>query len=164
MQVGENRVVTIDYTLKDEKGEVLDSSERSGELSYIHGVGQLIPGLEEALEGHDEGEQVETTLNPQQAYGEYDDQLQFNVPKERMPEDSSLEVGQQFEAQTSQGQRQVVTLTSVGSQEVTLDANHPLAGQELTFDVTVKSVRDATQEELDHGHVHQEGENSDDNQ
>jgi FKBP-type peptidyl-prolyl cis-trans isomerase SlyD len=161
MKIGENKVVSIDYKLTDENGTVLDSSEGNGALSYIHGIGQLIPGLEEALEGKEEGEQVQAEVTPDQAYGDYDDSLLFAVPKERMPQDTNLEVGMQFEAQTQQGDKRIVTLSEVGDEEVKLDANHPLAGRTLTFDVTVEGVRDATSEELSHGHVHEDDESTD---
>lgn len=157
MKIAENRVVSIDYELTDEEGTVLDSSEGNGALSYIHGIGQLIPGLEEALEGKEEGETVQATVTPDRAYGEYDESLLFSVPKERMPQDTSLEVGMQFEAQTQQGDKRIVTLSEVGENEVKLDANHPLAGKTLSFDVSVQEVRDATDDELSHGHVHEAG-------
>ncbi|MFP3959931.1 MAG: peptidylprolyl isomerase [Spirochaetaceae bacterium] len=154
MNVKTDAVVTIAYTLKDETGEVLDSSEDHGDLSYIHGHDNIVPGLEEALDGKNPGESVSATVPPEKGYGERDEELLFQVPRTKMPEDAELEVGMQFEAQTSEGDRRVVTLAEVGESDVTLDANHPLAGRTLHFDVTVNEVREASQEELDHGHVH----------
>jgi FKBP-type peptidyl-prolyl cis-trans isomerase SlyD len=97
---------------------------------------------------------VQASVPPEKAYGVRDEQLLFEVPRDRMPDGTELEVGMQFEAQTSSGERQIVTLAEVGDEQVTLDANHPLAGQTLHFDVKVNEVREATSEELDHGHVH----------
>ncbi|MFO8065663.1 MAG: peptidylprolyl isomerase [Spirochaetia bacterium] len=156
MTIQSDAVVTIAYTLKDDDGQVLDTSNDHGDLSYLHGHQNIVPGLEEALEGKAPGESVETSIPPEKAYGDRDDQLLFQVSRDRMPDDAELQVGMQFEAQTSNGERQVVTLAEVGDSEVTLDANHPLAGQTLHFDVTVNDVREATSEELEHGHVHTE--------
>lgn len=154
MDIQNDAVVTIAYTLKDDDGQVLDSSEDHGDLSYLHGHQNIVPGLEEALEGKGPGESVQASVPPEKAYGVRDEQLLFQVPRERMPDGTELQVGMQFEAQTSSGERQIVTLADVGDEQVTLDANHPLAGQTLHFDVTVNDVREATSEELDHGHVH----------
>lgn len=154
MNVQKDSVVTIDYELKDDSGEVLDSSDNNGELAYLHGHDNIVEGLEEALEGKEPGSSVETTVAPEKGYGEYTDSLVFSVSRDRLPEDADLELGMQFEARAQDGQRQIVTLTKIGDDEVTLDGNHPLAGQTLHFNVTVKDVRSATSEELEHGHVH----------
>lgn len=154
MNVQKDSVVTIDYELKDDSGEVLDSSDNNGELAYLHGHDNIVEGLEEALEGKEPGASVETTVAPEKGYGEYTDSLVFSVGRDRLPEDVDLELGMQFEARAQDGQRQIVTLTKIGDDEVTLDGNHPLAGQTLYFNVTVKDVRSATSEELEHGHVH----------
>lgn len=153
MEVGQDRVVTIAYTLKDDEGNVLDSSENHGDLAYIHGHQNIVEGLEDALEGKDVGETVTTTVEPDKGYGERHDQLVFSVPRSNMP-DGDLEVGMQFAAQDKEGNQQVVTLVDIGDEEVKLDANHPLAGQTLHFDVTVNDVREASEEEVEHGHVH----------
>ena len=153
MEVAKDRVVTIAYTLKDDSGDVLDSSEQHGDLSYLHGHQNIVEGLEEALEGKDVGESVEATVAPAKGYGERHDQLVFAVPRTNMPE-GELEVGMQFAAQDKEGNQQVVTLVDVSDEEVKLDANHPLAGQTLHFEVTVNEVRDASDEEVEHGHVH----------
>lgn len=154
MNIEENAVVTIAYTLKDDKGEVIDSSEQHGDLAYVHGHENIVPGLEQALTGKAEGEEVQASVAPEEGYGERQDQLVFEVPRERLPQDEELQLGMQFRAQSAEGQEMVVTLVDVGDEQVTLDANHPLAGQTLNFDVEVKEVREATAEELDHGHVH----------
>ncbi len=154
MTVTKDRVVSINYTLTDDEGQVLDSSEGREPLSYIQGVGAIIPGLEQALEGREKGENVSVSLEPEDAYGDYKEELIVNVPKDRFPEPEQLEVGGQVQAQTADGGVQILTVAEIGDEEVTLDANHPLAGQGLHFEVSIEQVRDATQEELDHGHVH----------
>jgi FKBP-type peptidyl-prolyl cis-trans isomerase SlyD len=154
MGIENDSVVTIKYTLKDDKGQVIDSSEQHGDLSYLHGHQNIVPGLEEALDGKAVGDQVQTQVEPEKGYGERQDQLVFQVPRDRLPQDEELQLGMQFRAQSSEGQELVVTLVDLGDEEVTLDANHPLAGQNLNFDVEVKDVRDATEEEIEHGHAH----------
>ncbi|MFO7769573.1 MAG: peptidylprolyl isomerase [bacterium] len=156
MEITTNKVVTIDYTLTDEQGEVIESSAEDQSLAYIHGVGALIPGLEEALEGREEGETVEVTVPPQKAYGQRREDMIQSVPKDRFETERELEVGMQFQARSQQG-TQVVTITGIEDDEVTVDANHPLAGRTLNFEVDIKDVRDATEEELEHGHVHGQG-------
>ena len=153
MEVAQDRVVKIAYTLKDDEGTVLDSSENHGDLAYVHGHQNIVEGLEDALEGKDVGETVSTTVDPDKGYGDRHDQLVFTVPRSNMP-DGDLEVGMQFAAQDKEGNQQVVTLVDIGDEEVQLDANHPLAGQTLHFDVTVNDVREATDEEVERGHVH----------
>jgi FKBP-type peptidyl-prolyl cis-trans isomerase SlyD len=155
MQVTNRKVVTIDYTLTDEKGEVLDSSKGSEPLAYLHGAGNIVPGLETALEGKSAGDVLKVTVTPEEGYGARDEELVQPVPRDRFPIED-VEVGMQFEAK-GDGGTQLVTVVAVTDEAVTVDANHPLAGVPLTFDVTVVDVRDATLEELKHGHVHGEG-------
>jgi len=154
MQIEKNRVVTIDYTLKNTDGEVLDTSEGKEPLAYVHGVGALIPGLEDELEGSDPGDKLDVTVEPEKGYGVRQDELVFSLPRERFDEVKDLAVGMQLEATTEDG-GQLITVTEVTDTEVTVDANHPLAGETLHFNVSVKSVREATPEEIDHGHVHE---------
>lgn len=153
MTVDQDAVVTIAYTLKGDGGEVLDSSENHGDLSYLHGHQNIVPGLEKALAGKAVGDQVDTTVSPDEGYGERRDDLVFSVPRDRLP-DGELELGMQFRAQSQDGQELVVNLIEIGDEEVTLDGNHPLAGQDLHFDVTIRDIREATEEEISHGHVH----------
>lgn len=153
MTVGKDAVVTIAYTLKNDDGEVIDTSENHGDLSYLHGHENIVPGLERALDGKTVGDQIDTTVNPADGYGERRDDLVFSIPRERLPE-GELELGMQFRAQSQEGQEIVVNLVDIGETDVTLDGNHPLAGQDLHFDVTVQGVREATEEEISHGHVH----------
>lgn len=154
MKIEKNKVVSINYTLKSDDGEILDSSEGKEPLSYLHGQGNLIPGLESELEGKEEGESFKTEIEPSDAYGEYNDALIADVPRDRFSGVEDINVGMEFQAQTSDGGSQIVRVTEVGDESVKVDANHPLAGEKLHFDVTVAGVRDATEEEIDHGHVH----------
>ena len=154
MQIAENTVAAIDYTLTDDSGEVLDSSEGREPLSYLHGAGNLIPGLEQALEGSNEGDSLQVTVTPENAYGERSEDLVQAVPMEAFAGVEQVEPGMRFQATDDQGNVRVVTVTSVEGEEVTVDANHPLAGQQLHFDVSVVGVREASSEEIEHGHVH----------
>ncbi|MCG5055467.1 MAG: peptidylprolyl isomerase [Myxococcales bacterium] len=155
MRIESRKVVTIDYTLTDAEGEVLDTSKGAEPLVYLHGSGMIIPGLEGALEGKDEGESVTVTVQPDDAYGERDESLLQVVPRDRFGEED-VEAGMQFRARGPEGPV-MLTIVKVEDGGVTVDANHPLAGKVLSFDVSVIAVRDATLEELTHGHVHGEG-------
>lgn len=156
MQIASRKVVTIDYTLTNDEGEVLDTSKGAEPLVFLHGSGNIIPGLETALEGKQEGDSLKVTVEPEHGYGERDEELVQSLPRDRFPAEEQIEVGMQFKAQSDQGPV-VVTVVDVDDQSVTIDGNHPLAGMKLTFDVTVVDVRDATLEELTHGHVHGKG-------
>ena len=154
MQIQQNTVAAIDYTLTDEAGEVLDSSEGREPLAYLHGAGNLIPGLEQALEGSAQGDNLKVTVEPDQAYGERSEELVQAVPMDAFAGVDQVEAGMRFQATDDQGNVRVVTVQEVGDQEVTVDANHPLAGQKLHFDVTIAEVREASAEEIEHGHAH----------
>ncbi len=156
MQIAKNAVVTIDYTLTDEAGEVVDTSQGREPLSYIQGTGSIIPGLESALEGKAAGDSLEVSIPPEQAYGPRQDALVVQVPRERFESADEVKPGMQFQTQTESGV-QVITVVAVDGENVTVDANHPLAGATLNFAVSVVGVRDATAEELEHGHVHEAG-------
>ncbi|MBK1726239.1 FKBP-type peptidyl-prolyl cis-trans isomerase [Halorhodospira neutriphila] len=153
MQVANQKVVTLDYTLTESQGRVIDQSQ-GGQFAYLHGNENIIPGLERALDGKEAGEQVNVTLEPGDAYGDRDERLIQNVPKDMFPEEAEVAVGNQFQAQGPDGSPILLTVTDVQESEVEVDANHPLAGETLNFDVKVVDVRDATDEELAHGHVH----------
>jgi len=155
MQAAENKVVSIHYTLTDEQGTTLDSSEGREPLSYLHGSGNIIPGLEKALEGKTAGEKLNVKVSAEDGYGERNEELVQQVPMEAFQGVDNVEPGMQFEAQAPDGNVLRVTVTEIGEEQVTVDANHPLAGHELNFDVEVAEVREPTQEELDHGHVHE---------
>ena len=157
MQVANNRVVTIDYTLTDNDGTVLDSSEGGEPLAYLHGQGNIIVGLEEALEGLSAGDAVDVTVLPEKAYGERRDDLIQVVPRERFVTDGEIEVGMTFHSPESDNGGRVVRVVEVSPEQVTIDGNHPLAGVTLNFSVRIQDVREASAEELDHGHVHGPG-------
>lgn len=156
MQIAKHKVVSINYTLKDESDTVIDSSEGGEPLAYIHGIGNIIPGLENALNGKSVGDKLSVTIAPDEAYGERDDDMVQTVPRNRFEPGVDIEAGMQFHTQSDHGM-QVVTVTHVDQESVTVDANHPLAGITLHFDVEVMGVRDATADELSHGHVHGPG-------
>jgi FKBP-type peptidyl-prolyl cis-trans isomerase SlyD len=157
MLIAENAVVSIDYTLRNDEGEVLDSSEGAHPLAYLHGAANIIPGLEQALVGKAAGDQLEVSLEPEDAYGEYSLELVANLQRSMFQGVDELEVGMQFHASAPDGGMQVVTIRDVDGDQVTVDGNHPLAGQRLHFQVKVVDVRAATSEELAHGHAHGEG-------
>ena len=150
------RVVSIDYTLTDDDGTILDTSDGRDPLEYIHGTGHLVPGLEDALQGKTTGTQMNVTVQPNDGYGERDEGLVQSVDREAFKGAEELEVGMRFQADTNKGPH-VFTVAAIEDDQVTIDGNHPLAGVVLNFDVTVRDVRDATTEELQHGHVHGEG-------
>ncbi len=156
MQVQADKVVIIDYTLKNDAGDILDQSTPDSPLAYLHGHNNLIPGLETALNGKGAGDQIEASIPPAEAYGDYNENLIQVVPRNMFQGVDEIEPGMQFHAQTGQGV-QVVTVKEANDESVTIDGNHALAGETLHFDVTIKEVRDASQEELDHGHVHGPG-------
>lgn len=156
MQVAIHRVVSIDYELKDDTGEILDSSEEGSPLEYLHGVGGLIPGLEKALEGRSVGDQFQIVVPPSEGYGEHNDKMVQRVSRKDFGDTEELELGMRFRVQTNVGQR-IVTIVDIDGDDVTLDANHELAGETLHFDITVKHVREATAQEIEHGHVHGHG-------
>ena len=153
MTIAKDRVVTIDYSLKDSEGDLLDSSSGAEPLIYLHGNDNIIKGLEKHLEGKEAGDLVDCVVPAAEGYGERDESLVFKVDKSEFGPDTKVEVGMQFEAHGEQG-AQIVTVVGIESSEVTIDANHPLAGEELHFSVKVVDVREATSEELEHGHVH----------
>ncbi|HVF15333.1 MAG TPA: peptidylprolyl isomerase [Steroidobacteraceae bacterium] len=156
MQIAKDAVVTIHYTLKNDAGETLDSSAGGDPLAYLQGNGNLIPGLESALEGKQAGDKLSVKVSPSDGYGEYDKSLVQQVPRRSFKGVGNVQVGMQFQVQSDGGPR-AVTVTKVVGDMVTVDGNHPLAGQNLNFDVEITEVRTATDEELSHGHVHGPG-------
>ena len=147
------KVVSFHYTLKDTKGTVLESSHGDEPLSYLEGVGQIIPGLESAILGLNKGDKKAVHVKAAEAYGERELELIVQVPREQIPK-QDVKVGDQFQADSGNGHTQVVVVTAVNDQQITVDGNHPLAGQDLHFDVEVLEVREATAEEVEHGHAH----------
>jgi FKBP-type peptidyl-prolyl cis-trans isomerase SlyD len=157
MQIEKNKVVSIDYTLTDPQGQVIDSSKGRGPLSYLAGVGGIIPGLEKAMEGKAQGDHLDVTIAPADAYGEKDPGLVQSVPKNLFRGVENIQPGMQFQAQGPSGPARMVTVVAVQEETITIDANHPLAGMPLHFVVDVVEVREASPEELSHGHVHGNG-------
>jgi FKBP-type peptidyl-prolyl cis-trans isomerase SlyD len=154
MKIGNNSVVSLQYKLTNNAGEVLDSSEGDEPLVYLHGSDSIIPGLENALTGKSVGEQLQVTIPPEEGYGDFDDTLIQVIPRDAFEGIDEIQPGMQFQAENPEGQLQIVCVKEIADDGITIDANHPLAGQVLNFDVTVELVREATAEELKHGHVH----------
>ena len=156
MQIAEGSVASFHYTLTDDAGQVIDSSEGREPLAYIHGSGQIVPGLENALAGRSAGEQLKVDVVPEEGYGIRHQELVQIVPREAFQGVEDLQPGMQFQGRNAQGSINV-TVASIDGDNVTVDGNHPLAGQTLHFDVEITEVRDATEEERQHGHVHGAG-------
>ena len=156
MNISQDQVVSLHYTLRDEAGEILDRSAQGEPLAYLHGHGNLIAGLERELTGRKAGDKLQVKIAPADAYGEYDQQLVQQVPRRALKGIANVHVGMRLQTQTPQGP-QAVTVTRVAGDMVTIDGNHPLAGKHLSFEVEVADVRPATAEELAHGHVHGAG-------
>ena len=157
MTIAQHKVVTIHYKVSDsDSNEVIDSSENGEPMTYLHGARNIIPGLEQALEGKAVGDELEVTVEPADAYGAHSDDRVQQVPIEAFQEMEKIEPGMAITAQTDQGQINLV-VTEVNETTVTVDANHPLAGKKLKFEVKIEDVRDASEEEMAHGHVHGPG-------
>ena len=157
MQIANNSVVSIEYTLKDDKGNILDTSEGRETLSYLHGARNIIPGLENALAGKTLGEELSVTVSPDEGYGLRNEQLTQTVSRDMFESIDNIEVGMQFHGQSPNEEPIIITVTAIEGENITIDANHPLAGVNLNFDIKIVEVRDATAEELEHGHVHGPG-------
>ncbi len=157
MKIALNAVVSIDYTVKDNDGTVLDTSQGQEPLTYIHGHRQIVAGLESALEGRGKGESFQAEVPPELGYGQRDDERVMKVPRKELPKEMKPAVGMQIFAESPDGHTVPLWITEVSAADVTLDGNHPLSGMKLFFSVSVKDVRTATKEELEHGHVHGAG-------
>lgn len=153
LMIGKNAVVSINYTLTNDAGEVMDTSEGREPLTYLHGANNLIPGLEKEMEGKSSGQSFKVTIPPSEAYGESNPELIQTLSKEMFKGVDKVEPGMGFTAQGPQGEQHIV-VTAVDGDQVTIDANHPMAGKTLHFAVEIVSVRDASEEEIEHGHVH----------
>ena len=156
MNISANSVASIHYTLTDGDGKVIDTSEGQEPLAYLHGAGNIIPGLEKALLGKAVGDKFTVSIPASEAYGVRDDSMVQQLPSNMFSGIDNIEVGMEFHAETEHG-LQVVTVTNVEGDNVTIDGNHPLAGVDLTFDVEVADIRAASAEELEHGHAHGAG-------
>ncbi len=157
MKVANETVVRFHYTLRSDSGEVLDASEGGEPLAYIHGFGQIVPGLEAAMAGREPGDRFEIKIPPAQGYGERDEDAIFRIPRAKLPPGVTPKVGMELAARAPDGAVFRFRLIEVGDTTVTADANHPLAGENLNFTISVVEVRAATSEELEHGHVHGPG-------
>jgi FKBP-type peptidyl-prolyl cis-trans isomerase SlyD len=156
MTIQKNSVVTINDTLRDDAGGLIESSEGQEPLTYLHGQGNIIPGLETSLEGMSAGASIKISIPPEDAYGVWEDSKLLAIPKGQFSGVDDIQAGMQFSVHSNEGE-QIVTVTKVEGELVTVDANHPLAGKTLNFDVTVVGIREATKDELDHGHAHGDG-------
>ncbi|MBU2986088.1 peptidylprolyl isomerase [Saccharophagus degradans] len=154
MKIQENSVVSIHYTLKGEDGAVLDTSDGGEPLNYLQGAGNIIPGLEDALLDKAVGEEVNVTVQPKEGYGEIIPELIQKMPTDAFSGIDKIEVGMEFQAQTESGGVQYVVVTAVEDDGITIDGNHALAGKVLNFEVKIEAVREASEEEIAHGHVH----------
>ena len=156
LMIGDKSVVSLHYKLTNDEGKVLDSSEGAEPLSYLHGAGNIIPGLEKALVGKVEGDSLKVKVEPAEAYGEINPEGIKVIEKSAFEGVESVE-GMTFEAKAPDGSKQQIIVKKVEGDEVTIDLNHPLAGVVLNFDIHIVGVREATKEELDHGHTHDHG-------
>jgi FKBP-type peptidyl-prolyl cis-trans isomerase SlyD len=152
MPIAKNKVVAIAYCLKNSEGKVMDSSDESEPLEYLHGYENVISGLEKELEGRRESDSFDVVIEPEAGYGEYDQRLVMEIPRANFPYGAQIAVGERFDAESSAGPV-TVTVTRVDNDVVTVDANHPFAGMRLFFNVRVISVRDATQDEIARGNL-----------
>jgi FKBP-type peptidyl-prolyl cis-trans isomerase SlyD len=156
MTITKSSVVLFDYTLTDDDKEIIDSSKDGGPLAYLHGEGQIVKGLEKVMEGKKAGDSFSVTVSPEEAYGMPDPAKIAVVSADQIEGGEDLEEGMQLEASNDEGE-QIVVVSKIEGDKVTLDGNHPLAGMTLHFDITVREVRAATAEEIAHGHVHGPG-------
>ena len=153
MVISDKKIVTLDYTLTDNSNQIIDQS-KDGTFAYLHGAQNIIPGLEKALVDKKVGDQIKVSINPEEGYGLRDESMIQEVSVEMFESSEQVQVGQQFHAQGPDGHDIVITVTKVQDDTVTIDGNHPLAGVQLNFDVKVIDIREASEEEIDHGHVH----------
>jgi FKBP-type peptidyl-prolyl cis-trans isomerase SlyD len=154
MRIEKGRVVDLDYSLHLGDGEVVDRSEPGEPLTYLHGEGEIVPGLESALEGMEQGQQKKVVVSPDSGYGDRDPTRVQRVPREAFPPGFVPQIGMELSAQGPDGEEVPFVIEKVEPGTVTIDLNHPLAGKTLHFDVTVRAVREATPDELHHGHAH----------
>ncbi|MFP6775854.1 MAG: peptidylprolyl isomerase [PS1 clade bacterium] len=154
MTIKKDKVVEMHYTLKSDSGEVIDTSKGNDPMPFIQGHGNIIPGLERALEGMNVGESCDVSVNPEDAYGAHHPEAIQDIPMEAMKSIENLELGMELQSKDDQGNVFIVRVKEIKEDLVTVDANHPLAGQTLHFNVSIENVREASKDELNHGHVH----------
>ena len=157
MVIVDKSIVTIHFKLTDSDGKVLDSSEEREPLVYMHGTNSLIPGLERELEGKTTGDKMQVTVQPEDGYGKINPDLIQQVPRSAFQGVEDIQPGMQFEAKSTEGHSHLITVQEVAEENITVNGNHPLAGQVLHFDISVEDVREATEEEISHGHAHTPG-------
>jgi FKBP-type peptidyl-prolyl cis-trans isomerase SlyD len=155
MQIGPDSVVVFDYVMSDEDGVVIDRGSGPAAMAYIHGHGQMMPGLERALEGRVVGDRVQAVVPPEDGYGPGGEDEEIRVPRSELPAELDLEPGAELEGTDEEGETDTFWVVAVEGDEVVLTRSHPLAGMTLHFDVTVTKVRPATEDELEHGHAHE---------
>jgi FKBP-type peptidyl-prolyl cis-trans isomerase SlyD len=153
MKIQDQVIVGMQYTLKNDAGEVLDSSDGGDPLYFLQGSGGIIKGLESALDGKEAGDKIDVTVEAEEAYGLHREELVQEAPKEAFAGIDDIQVGMTFQAQTDQGPVPIV-VAAINEDTITVDGNHPLAGERLHFAVSIEEVREATQQEIDHGHAH----------
>jgi len=157
MKVGKDKVVLMHYTLKNDEGDVIDSSDGADPLPFLQGHGNIIPGLESALEGSKVGDKLDVSIEPEEGYGlRMQDAIQ-EIPSSALQGVDEVKVGMQLQSQDKDGNAFLVTVTKIEDDKITVDGNHPLAGQTLYFSVSIESIRKAEAEALSHGHVHADG-------
>jgi len=157
MKVGKDKVVLMHYTLKNDAGDVIDSSDGADPLPLLQGHGNIIPGLESALEGSKVGDKLDVSIKPEEGYGERMKDAIQEIPSSALKGVDEVKVGMQLQSQDKDGNAFLVTVTKIEDDKITVDGNHPLAGQTLHFSVSIESIRKAEAEELSHGHVHADG-------
>jgi FKBP-type peptidyl-prolyl cis-trans isomerase SlyD len=157
MEIAKDSVVSIDYRLHLGDGQIIEESEQGDPLVYLHGYEEIVPGLEKALEGKKAGESLKVQVSPAEGYGDYDPDGVEEVPREDFPADLELQAGGIVSATDDEGDEVDFLVKEVRDNTVLVDFNHPLAGKTLHFEVTVREVRAATEEELEHGHAHAPG-------
>ena len=157
MKVGKDKVVLMHYTLKNDAGDVIDSSDGADPLPFLQGHGNIIPGLESALEGSKVGDKLDVSIEPEEGYGlRMQDAIQ-EIPSSALKGVDEIKVGMQLQSEDKDGNAFLVSVTKIEDDKITVDGNHPLAGQTLHFSVSIESIRKAEAEELSHGHVHADG-------
>ena len=157
MKVGKDKVVLMHYTLKNDAGDVIDSSEGGDPLPFLQGHGNIIPGLESALEGSKEGDKLDVSIKPKEGYGERMQEAIQEIPSSAIQGIDEIKVGMELQSQDQDGKVHFFNVTKIEDDKITVDENHPLAGQTLHFSVSIESIRKAEAEELSHGHVHADG-------
>ena len=160
MKVGKDKVVLMHYTLKNDAGDVIDSSDGADPLPFLQGHGNIIPGLESALEGSKVGDKLDVSIKPEEGYGERMKDAIQEIPSSALKGVDEVKVGMQLQSQDKDGNAFLVNVTKIEDDKITVDANHPLAGQTLHFSVSIESIRKAEAEELSHGHVHADGQHN----